>query len=80
MTEQERKVLEHDAARVYPEIAFKIGKIVAIDEILSTLEDAVRDDQGISGKALAVALLLIYGDAKEKISRDVCDRCAPAIR
>lgn len=43
MTEQERKVLERDAARVYPEIAFKIGKIVAIDEILSILEDTVRE-------------------------------------
>lgn len=33
MTEQERKVLERDAGRTYPSIAFKLGKIVAIDEL-----------------------------------------------
>ncbi len=71
MTKQERKTLEEDAARVYPEIAFKLGKIVAIDEILSLVEDTVTDDQGISGKALAIAVLLIYSDVKKRLSEEV---------
>ena len=45
MTEQERKVLERDAGRTYPSIAFKLGKIVAIDEILSTMDDAVQQPE-----------------------------------
>lgn len=73
MTEQERKVLERDAARTYPEIAFKLGKIVAIDEILSVMEDAVQNDQGISGKALALAMVLIYSDTKSRLSKEVTD-------
>lgn len=71
MTEQERKVLERDAGRTYPSIAFKLGKIVAIDEILSLMEDTVTDDQGISGKALAIAVLLIYSDVKKRLSEEV---------
>jgi hypothetical protein len=71
MTEQERKVLERDAARLYPEIAFKLGKIVAIDEILSLMADTVADNQDISGKALAVATLLIYSDVKKRLSEEV---------
>jgi hypothetical protein len=71
MTEQERKVLERDAARLYPEIAFKLGKIVAIDEILSLMEDTVADNQDISGKALAVATLLLYSNVKKRLSEEV---------
>ena len=71
MKEQERKVLEEEARKVYPEIAFKLGKIVAIDEILSVMEDTVADDQGISGKALAIAVLLIYSDVKKRLSEEV---------
>ena len=71
MTEQERKVLERDAARVYPEIAFKLGKIVAIDEILSLMADTVADNQDISGKALTVATLLIYSNVKKRLGEEV---------
>lgn len=71
MTKQDRKVLEEEARKVYPEIAFKLGKIVAIDEILSLMEDTVADDQGISGKALAIAVLLIYSDVKKRLSEEV---------
>lgn len=71
MTKQDRKVLEEEARKVYPEIAFKLGKIVAIDEILSLMEDTVTDDQGISGKALAIAVLLIYSDVKKRLSEEV---------
>lgn len=73
MTEQERKVLERDAGRTHPSIAFKLGKIVAIDEILSLAEDAVTDDQGISGKALAIAMFLIYRDVQSQLSKEVSD-------
>lgn len=71
MTKQDRKVLEKEAGKVRPEIAFKLGKIVAIDEILSVMTDTVTDDQGISGKALAVAMLLIYSDIKKRLSEEV---------
>ena len=71
MTEQERKVLERDAAGLYPEIAFKLGKIVAIDEILSLMADTVADNQDISGKALAVATLLIYSNVKKRLGEEV---------
>ena len=71
MTKQERNVLERDAARTHPEIAFKLGKIVAIDEILSAMSDAVADNQGISGKALAIAMLLIYSNTKKRLSEEV---------
>ena len=71
MTKQDRKVLEEEARKVYPEIAFKLGKIVAIDEILSVMADTMADDQDISGKALAVAMLLIYSDIKKRLSEEV---------
>lgn len=71
MTEQERKVLERDAARVYPEIAFKLGEIVAIDEILSLMANTVADNQDISGKALSVAILLIYSNVQKRLSEEV---------
>lgn len=71
MTKQDRKVLEKEAGKVYPEIAFKLGKIVAIDEILSVMTDTVADDQDISGKALSVAMLLIYSDIKKRLSEEV---------
>lgn len=71
MTEQERKVLEEEAGKVYPEIAFKLGKIVAIDEILSVMADTVANNKGISGKAMAVAMLLIYSDIKKRLSEEV---------
>lgn len=64
MTEQERKVLD-------PSIAFKLGKIVAIDEILSLMKNTVTDDQGISGKAPANAVLLIYSDVEKRLSEEV---------
>ena len=71
LTEQDRKVLEEAARKVYPEIAFKLGKIVAIDEILSVMADTAADDQDISGKGLAVAMLLIYSDIKKRLSEEV---------
>ena len=71
MTKQDRKVLEEDARKVYPEIAFKLGKIVAIDEILSLMADTVADNQDISGKVLAVAILLIYSNVKKRLSEEV---------
>lgn len=71
MTEQERKTLERDAARVHPAIAFKLGKIVAINEILSLMADIVADNQDISGKALSVATLLIYSNVKKRLSEEV---------
>ena len=71
MTKQDRKVLEKEAGKVHPEIAFKLGKIVAIDEILSVMADTVTDDQDISGKALSVAMLLIYSDIKKRLSEEV---------
>lgn len=67
MTEQERKVLERDAGRTYPNIAFKLGKIVAIDEILSTMDDAVQNNQSISGEALSIAMFLIYRDVQSRL-------------
>ena len=69
MTEQERKVLERDAGRTYPNIAFKLGKIVAIDEILSTMDDAVQNNQSISGEALSIAMFLIYRDVQSRLSK-----------
>ena len=71
MTKREREILEADAAKVRPEIAFKLGKIVAIDEILSVMADTVADDQDISGKALSIAMLLIYSDIKKRLSEEV---------
>lgn len=71
MTKQDRKVLEKEAGKVYPEIAFKLGKIVAIDEILSVMADTMADDQDISGKALSVAMFLIYSDIKKRLSEEV---------
>lgn len=73
MTEQERKVLERDAGRTYPNISFKLGKIVAIDEILSTMDDAVQNNQSISGEALSIAMFLIYRDVQSRLSKEVSD-------
>ena len=71
MTKQDRKVLEEDARKVRPEIAFKLGKIVAIDEILSLMANTVADNQDISGKAMTVAMFLIYSDIKKRLSEEV---------
>ena len=71
MTEQERKVLERDAERMYPSIAFKLGKIVAIDEILSAMDDAVQINQSINGEALSIAMLLIYRNVQSRLSKEV---------
>lgn len=67
MTKRERETLEADAANVRPEIAFKLGKIVVIDEILSIMDDAVQNDQGISGKALSIAIHLMPGRTPVRI-------------
>ena len=71
MTKRERETLEADAANVRQEIAFKLGKIVVIDEILSIMDDAVQNDQGISGKALSIAMLLIYRNVQSRLSKEV---------
>ena len=73
MTEQERKVLERDAGRTYPSIAFKLGKIVAIDEILSSMDNAVQNNQSISGEALSIVMFLIYRDVQSRLSKEVSD-------
>ncbi len=75
MTEQDRKVLEEKAGKVRPKIAFKLGKIVAIDEILTVMEDAVADDRGVSGEALTAAMFLIYDDIKRKLTDAVIAAC-----
>lgn len=75
MTEQERKVLERDAGRTYPSISFKLGKIVAIDEILTVMENAVADNRSISGDALTAAMFLIYDDIKRKLTDAVIAAC-----
>ena len=73
MTDQERKILERDASNVRPDIAFKLGKIVVIDEILSIMDDAVQNNQSISGEALSIAMLLIYRDVQSRLSKEVSD-------
>lgn len=73
MTKREREILEADAAKVRPEIAFKLGKIVVIDEILSIMDDAVQNNQSISGEALSISMFLIYRDVQSRLSKEVSD-------
>ena len=74
MTEQERKILERDAARVYPEVAFKMGKIVALDEVLSFLEDTVQDIPNITGDVLRKCTVLFFLSKQQDLIKEVTAR------
>ena len=72
MTANDRMVLRNDAANIEGETAFQLGMIVAIDEMLESLEKYAGEE--MSAKALNCILSVVWYSKLDNIRASVLDK------